>query len=114
MHEVGIAQNLIEQVEKKVAELNQPIKKLDITVLLGKQAGVSSEALQFGFQIAKRNSRISFAQLVIEEVPLKYQCLVCRHLYPTEELNSICPECGERQLKLIEGKELSLKTLEYE
>ena len=114
MHEVGIAQSLIEQVEKKVAELNQPVKALKLSVLLGKLAGVSAEALRFGFEIAKQDSQIPFAQLEIEEVPLRLNCPACQLTFPSEQLKQSCPGCGKDSLKLISGKELQLKTVEYE
>lgn len=114
MHEVGIAQNLIEQVEKKLAELNEPIKTLRISVLLGKKAGVSAEALQFGFDVAKKNSKISFAQLEITEIPLRLSCPFCLRSYQAGEVEEICPACGEKPLQVLAGKELRLESLEYE
>jgi hydrogenase nickel incorporation protein HypA/HybF len=114
MHEVGIAQNIIEQVEKKVAEINQTVRVLKISVRLGKLAGVNAEALQFGFDIAKKNSRIPFAQIVVREIPASVSCPSCQKNYSVEKLESKCKNCGNGPLKIISGKEISLEGLEYE
>ena len=114
MHEVGIALDLIEQVEKKLKEVKEPIQALKISVQLGKLAGVSAEALQFGFDIAKKNSRIPFAQIVIKEIPARVSCLACQKNYSVEKVEGICKNCGKGPLKIVLGKELSLEGLEYE
>ena len=114
MHEVGIALDLIEQVEKKLKEVKEPIQALKISVQLGKLAGVSAEALQFGFDIAKKNSRIPFAQIVIKEIPASVSCPFCQESYSVEKVEGICKNCGKGPLKIVSGKELSLEGLEYE
>ena len=114
MHEVGIAQDLIEQVERRLAEVKEPIKTLKISVLLGRLAGVSAEALQFGFEVAKRESKISFAQLEIVEIPLKLSCPYCQHSYHSAEIQITCPICSKGPLEVRAGKELRVDSLEYE
>jgi len=114
MHEVGIALDLIEQVEKKLKEVKEPIQALKISVQLGKLAGVSAEALQFGFDIAKKNSRIPFAQIVIKEIPARVRCLACQKSYSVEKVEGICKNCGKGPVKIVSGRELSLEGLEYE
>jgi len=114
MHEVGIALDLIEQVEKKLKEVKEPIQTLKISVRLGKLAGVSAEALRFGFEIAKKDSRIPFAQIAIKEIPGRVNCLSCQKSYSTETIEPICRNCGKGPLKIVSGKELSLEGLEYE
>ena len=114
MHEVGIALDLIEQVEKKLKEVKEPIQALKISVQLGKLAGVSAEALQFGFEVAKKNSGIPFAELKIKEIPLQLSCPGCGHTFQAEKLEKICPRCSQDSLKILGGKELRLESLEYE
>ncbi len=114
MHEVGIAQNIIEQAERKIAEINQPVRALKISVRLGKLAGVSAEALRFGFDIAKKNSRIPFAEIAIQETPAVVTCPSCQESYSTDKIEEICRICGKGPLRIISGKELSLEGLEYE
>ncbi|EQB62462.1 MAG: putative hydrogenase nickel incorporation protein HypA [candidate division Zixibacteria bacterium RBG-1] len=114
MHEVGIAQNLIEQVEQKLAQVNQPLKALRISVSLGKLAGVSAEALRFGFEVVKKDSKIAFAKLVINEIPLKLSCSNCLNEFEAEKILECCPTCDKGSLAIVSGKELRIDSLEYE
>lgn len=114
MHEVGIAQNLIEQVEQKIAHFKEPLKALKISVSLGKEAGVSADALRFGFEVVKKNSKISFAQLEIKEIPLKLSCPHCQDEFEAEKIVESCPFCYKGPLRIVTGKELQVDSLEYE
>jgi hydrogenase nickel incorporation protein HypA/HybF len=112
MHEVGIAQNLIEQVEKRLSQIGEPIQALKIRVQLGKLAGVSPEALRFGFEVAKQNSRIAFAQIEVREIPIRLSCSSCKKEFETQI--TVCPYCGAEPLRVLSGKELAIESLEYE
>jgi hydrogenase nickel incorporation protein HypA/HybF len=114
VHEVGIAQNLLEQVEKRLTQVAEPINALRIHVSLGKLAGVSAEALKSGFEVVKKESRLPFAELEIEEVPIKLSCSHCQHQFEAERLEETCSVCGKGVLRAISGKELQVDSLEYE
>lgn len=113
MHEVGIAHNLIEQVEIQLTKLKEPIKLLKITVSLGEESRVSAEALRFGFELAKKDSSIPFAELRIREVPIRLACPFCRRSFYSQQIEE-CPSCCRGPLEIVAGKELRLEAIEYE
>ena len=114
MHEVGIAQNLIEQVEKRLSQIGESIQALKIHIQLGKLAGVSPEALRFGFEVAKQNSRIAFAQIEIKEIPIRLSCPGCKEEFEAETQMTNCPLCGTEAVRVLTGRELLIDSLEYE
>lgn len=75
---------------------------------------MSSEALQFGFDVAKKDSSIPYAELVIEEVPLVLSCAECKKEFESESIDSSCPSCGGWTLEVVSGKELVLTSIEYD
>lgn len=68
MHEVGIARSILESIEKQLPVDHNTVKSIRIKV--GEKAGVTADALRFGFQIASMRSPLRNAELLIEEIPL--------------------------------------------
>ena len=111
MHEVGIAQNILEVIQKKAEENNSDeIKK--VKLLLGEFTGIVSEALEFAFDILKKDTLAKDAELEIETKKLKTYCCVCKEKFNhTAEPNFICSRCGNT-LDIIEGREMEIEYID--
>ncbi|NIO00826.1 MAG: hypothetical protein GTO42_01590 [Candidatus Latescibacteria bacterium] len=114
MHEIGIAQSIIEKIEEKLQDVKVPITILNITVLLGKAANVNAESLQFGFDVAKEPSSIPFAKLVIEEEPVRLGCPHCHQSYTADVIELECRLCGKAPLNVLSGRDIQIIDIEYE
>jgi hydrogenase nickel incorporation protein HypA/HybF len=112
MHEVSIALNLIELAETAAKEAGAS-NILAVHLRLGVFSGVVKESLHFAFDVAKENSLLAGARLIIEEVPLR---IFCSHCKAERELENVyylaCPVCGMPSLEIREGKEIELSFLE--
>jgi len=94
MHEIGIAKGIIDIAESKAREQNSASIQL-IKVRLGDYAGVSREALEFGFDVARRGSLAENARLEIENVPMLLSCVLCGPVSnPIRNVLLMCPQCG--------------------
>ncbi len=113
MHEVGIAQNIIEIIEKEARQNNSgAIKK--VKLLIGEFTNVVKEALEFAFEIVKKNSLAENAEFEIEMVKLKTYCAECDTAFNgKEEANFICPHCSGF-LEIVEGKEMKIEYIDVE
>jgi Zn finger protein HypA/HybF involved in hydrogenase expression len=67
MHEIGIARRIIREIEEQLRNLDGSIHTLCIRVALGADSHVSRESLLLGFDVAKRDSGIPFAELDVFE-----------------------------------------------
>jgi len=76
MHEVGLAAEIIRTVEAHVA--SGDLGRVEsIHVEVGELSGVTPEALELGFEVARADTPLAGARLVIEQVPSAIPVSVC-------------------------------------
>ncbi|NLV30251.1 MAG: hydrogenase maturation nickel metallochaperone HypA [Acidobacteria bacterium] len=111
MHELGIAENILEIVRQSIPEgLARDIRKIRVRV--GRFAGVVPDSLDFCFGVMAGESEMPGAALLIEEVPTSCRCRGCGREFELEELVFLCPHCGGSDLEVISGKELEVVDIE--
>lgn len=113
MHELSIAQALVEQVEKVVlAERAQRASRVMIAV--GAVSGADPEALRGAFPLVAEGTAAEEAELVIEVVPARVRCQACGSESVAENYFVGCAVCGSRDVELISGRELHIQSIEVE
>lgn len=112
MHELSIAVSLIELAEEEAARRGaQQIRALHLR--LGPLSGVVKEALLFSWEVARDETKLSGAELVIEEVPLIVWCESCREEQTLASMQEFCcPRCYKPTPEVISGRELELVAME--
>ncbi len=93
MHEASVARSMLEIVEKTVQE-HPGAKVRIIRVSLGALSHIDDEALQFAFEVLKRETIASEAELEIEHEQLRGRCKECGEEFLSEVLERPCPGCG--------------------
>jgi len=113
MHELSIVTNLFEILEEKAKE--KKAKKITFVKLqVGTLSGVVPEFLKSAFDIYKKDTLASGAELKIEEIPFKIRCQNCHSEMIKDDFVFICDKCGSRELKTLSGTELLLEKIEME
>ncbi|MEW6570020.1 MAG: hydrogenase maturation nickel metallochaperone HypA [Nitrospirota bacterium] len=112
MHEVGIAQGLLDIVIEKCKEGGyEGIES--ITVKIGKASGIMPDSLLFAFEALKIGTIAEKASLTIDEVPVSGFCNGCKNHFIVEEAYVIsCPACGSMSLRIDTGRELNVEEME--
>ena len=55
------------------------------------------------------------SELICEEVPVKALCEECnKEYYPDKSNRYLCPHCGGKRAKIIEGKDIVIKSIMVE
>lgn len=112
MHEMSLAESILEIAQSAAAE-NHAQKISAIGLKLGEMAGVEVDALNFSFDILKKNTIAENAVLKINRVPIQAQCNKCGKIFTVESYNFFCPEC-EGILILKSGRELLVEFVDCE
>ena len=114
MHELSIAQNLIDLAcEAAAREGADRVSKLLVRV--GALSGVVKEALIFSFELAAEGTACAAAELDIEELAVTVLCPACRETKTLRDLSCwICPQCGTPTSEIVGGQELDLVAIEVE
>ncbi len=118
MHEAGIALNLIDAVQGRLASepgaAGPGARVAAIHVRVGELAGVSTEALDFAFEYLSAGTPLAGARLVFDHVPLTVRCQACGRTTPVEDLVFRCGACGSERTQVESGRELEVRTVELE
>jgi hydrogenase nickel incorporation protein HypA/HybF len=113
MHELAIAQNILEIVQQSVTEEQEPDVKW-VRIRVGQLSGVVPDSLDFCFSAIVSETRMQQAGLAIEQVPTVSRCRDCGHQFQIEDMVFVCPSCKSANLEMISGKELEILEIELE
>jgi hydrogenase nickel incorporation protein HypA/HybF len=113
MHELAIAESLLEIVVEEARR--HDLEKVHVIRLqIGVMANVVPEALTFSFEMVSQNTIAWGATMEIETTPVVAQCSKCDLRFEVDNQVYLCPHCGQPDLKLVSGRELSLVNIEGE
>ena len=112
MHEVSIALNLLDIIEKKCRE--EGFQKVEsVRVRVGKASSVQPEAFSFAFEAVKMNTLAHNAKFLIDLIPLGGTCSACGDRFETQEAYILaCPSCGSPSFQITQGYELEIVEME--
>jgi len=113
MHEISIAESIIQIAEAKARE--QGARSIQVIKLrLGTFTTIVPDALQFAFEIARQGTLSREARLDIEIVPMVVRCVVCEaSTQPVNGICLICEQCGF-PLEILSGEELQIEYIEVD
>lgn len=113
MHELGIAQNIIEIVNDQTK--NFPDRKIKtVFVKIGKLTNVLNDSLLFGYDALIQSTPLAGSKLTIETVPAKIRCEDCGSETVIQDLAFCCERCQSASVKLVNGMELTVSEIEIE
>lgn len=113
MHEMAIAQSVFDiafaEADKHAA---RKIRKIKISI--GEFSGVVKDALDFAFEVLKKDTRAADAEIEIEVIKLKAVCPECGETEcRLNDLKFSCSSCG-RQLTITAGREMKVDFIDLD
>lgn len=113
MHEVAIAQSIVDLVKDQAA-ISGFTRVHSVRVAIGVLSSVEPDSLSFGFDAVTAGTVAQGAKLVIERSPGRGYCMTCVAEIDVAARGVPCPTCGGYQWLVVAGEELSLKDLEVD
>ncbi len=107
MHELAIAESVIEAVLERTGD--QRVTCVRLTV--GRLAGVVPDALTFCFELAAAGTALEGADLEIVHLSGRAHCRSCEQDFPKDDLVLLC-QCGSADVEVVAGRELSVTSVE--
>src|SRR5215472_9176608 len=113
MHELGIAQSVLEAVSAEAVRHHgaRPVK---VAMRIGELAAVDPEALRFAFEALIVDTELEGLELEIETCPRRHRCLDCSTAFLVQDFAFECTHCGSTRNQCISGEKLELAYLELE
>ncbi|MCK5110564.1 MAG: hydrogenase/urease nickel incorporation protein HypA [Arcobacteraceae bacterium] len=113
MHEYSIVQSLIDSCEEHV-ESNNAKKVTKIIVKIGVLSGVEPHLLESAFEMFKINTVCHEAQLILNLQKIKIHCNNCNNEQELNKNEFICPKCDSYDIKVLDGEEMYLMSLDMQ
>ncbi len=111
MHELGIAQNILQIVRQSVpVNLSADVRAIRLRV--GQLSGIVPDSLNFCFGVLVNDTDLRQASLAIEQIPVVSECRDCKHRFQMDDLAFSCPSCRSVNLELMSGRELEVVEIE--
>lgn len=115
MHEVSIALGMVDELTR-IARENNATKITLVKLKIGKMSGIVVDSLKFAFDAIKLEHPImTTAEIIINEIPLIYECNDCNTTFETEDIYfPACTNCKSYNLAIISGEEQHIENVEVE
>lgn len=110
MHELSIVMSIIDIAEEEVQKAHA--HKVDsIELQIGTQSGIEMDALDFSWSAAVKETVLSGAERIVDQVQAIARCTNCDLEFHVNEPFQACPACHGVFLEYLQGKELKVKSL---
>ena len=113
MHELSVVESLL-AVALEHGEKAQATKILKIYVVVGNLSGVVDDSVNLYFSFLSEKTIAAGASIVFMHTPARLRCRTCGAIFSPEKLDFDCPNCKEREVDIIGGRELYVDRLEVE
>ena len=110
MHEFSIALNIVD-IASQTARNEGAAKINEVEIEVGILSGVVIEALEFALESATKNTILENAKIKINKIRASAKCNKCHTEFEPGDLISECPVCSSFDFKIINGRELRVKSI---
>lgn len=113
MHELSVAMGIVEIAEQEAAKAQiETFTAIDLEI--GMLAGIEFDALDFAWPAAVKNTVLQNAERRIHKIPARAKCGDCDHEFPVQQVYDDCPACGSYLKNIFQGKELRVRSLDFD
>jgi len=113
MHEMSIAQSLIDIVQEEMHR-HGAVRLRRVRLRIGELSAVVPASLAFCFDVIVEGTPMQGAELEMEQVPLEARCRDCQAEFRVEAFVFECPACAGANTEIIAGRDLSIVDMEVE
>lgn len=114
MHELSIAQSIVDAVETRATECKATQVK-SVRLRIGEANSIVIDSLTFCFEmLTSLDPMLAGAQLLIESVPHRARCSHCAREFPVENFVAQCPTCATWSDDIVSGTELQILDMEID
>ena len=113
MHEMSIAQSLLDIIQEEMRKHNAKILK-SVRLDIGQLSAIVPESLSFCFEVMTSGTELEGAELIMEIIPLRGTCRECSREFEIKEYAFECPHCRSPNIDTIAGQELSIVEMEVD
>ena len=113
MHELSVTEGILKICKDEEKKNNfKSIKEIRIKV--GELTGLVPSCIDYYFNVISKDTVAEGAKLIVEKLPIKIECRECLYEGEIPKGNYTCPKCNSYKIKIKNGKEFYVDSLEGE
>lgn len=110
MHELSIVMGIVAIAEEYISK--EALAVIDeIELDIGSLSGIEAESFEFAWKQAVKETILQHTTKKINHIPGIARCLDCESEFEISHYYDPCPHCGQHLLQILQGKEMSVKSL---
>ena len=113
MHEYSITQSIV-QISNEEALKHEAKKITEIRLKIGELSGLVPESLQIYFEMISQGTLCEGAKIVVEKIAIRFMCNDCGNESGVVGGIYKCPKCDSKNIKIINGNEYMIDSMEVE
>ncbi len=113
MHELSIAQELLDRVAREMRR-RPGTRPRAVGVKIGEISGIDRDALAFGFEVLVKDTEWQQLALEIEYCARRHRCPACGSEFNVTKFETACVGCGNPATVMISGDELDIGYIDVE
>ena len=113
MHELSLAEAVNNSI-KEICERSSWTRVRRVVLKVGCMRQVDPELLLFAFDVVSKGTLSDGADLSILALPIVFKCHACGKETSSENTIFVCGGCGNTDVDLLSGMELTIESIEVE
>jgi len=113
MHELPVTMSILSIVLEQ-AKTVQASRIKSINLKIGELSGVVPEYVETQFEFLSKDTIAAGAALVFNQPPARLRCRVCASVFSPNGQNWVCPNCHDRNIEIVSGRECFVESMEIE
>lgn len=114
MHEIGMVDDVLYVINAKLKEEKSNSRVKKVNILIGELEHISPEHFEFHFRARTKGTSLESAELNFKKIGARFKCKNCSYEFQGETGLGGCPKCKSNINDLIEGKGISVASVEIE
>ncbi len=110
MHELSIAQNIIDIIEQNVPK-DELCNVKQIALKIGEFSGVVADSLKFSYEVITSETELQNSELMIEFIPFSLKCNSCGSITTNVYGLRECANCLKTDTEVLSGEELKISEI---
>ena len=112
MHEMSVAESLVETITKEAKKANA--KPTCATISCGQLNPINEEVMKFAFEVVTRDTICEGMDIKVVQVSWQAKCKDCAEPFDFDVYSPKCPKCEGTKFELEEDAPLLLDEIEFD
>ena len=113
MHELAVTEGIL-KICKEEQEKHKFERIKEIRIKVGELTGLVPSCIDYYFQIVSKDTVAEGAKIIVDKLPIKINCSECNFEGEIERGSYSCPKCNSFKIKITNGKEFYIDSLEVD